>query len=708
MLEASAGTGKTYTVGALVARYVAEGVATLDQMLVITFGRAASQELRERVRDQLVAAERALADPSSVDPSDELLTHLVGADVPERRRRIGDALAGFDGATIATTHQFCQLVLRSLGVAGDTDSRAELVESLDDLVVEVTDDLYLQRFGALTDPPPFDRAVALRLARAAVDDPQATLSPLDAEPGTDAALRVDFASAVRREVERRKHLRGVLSYDDLLSRLASALEADDAPARQRMRQRWEVVLVDEFQDTDPVQWDVLDRAFTGQATLVLIGDPKQAIYAFRGGDVVTYLRAAGTASTRHTLATNWRSDAGLVSGLQTLTRGAELGDPEITVLDVEAHHRESRLVGSPTDAPLRVRLLRASDFPTGRDGTVRIDLLREHIAQRPRRRRGPAARLRRDVRRGADRRRPRRPAAVQRQAGRADPGRPAGARHPLGGRRWQQRDAEPRGRRVADPARGARAAAHQPGARGGADLVRRRDPAVPRRRRRRPRRPAWPSASAAGSTCSAPAAWRRSTRRRPRPGSPGRVLARPDGERLMTDLDHLGQLLHETARRQRLGLPALLEWFRAERREAFASTERTRRLDTDAAAVQILTIHGSKGLQYPVVYLPHFFDCYVPEPSELLYHDESGARRLDLAGSPDAVRRARTEDAGEELRLTYVALTRAQSQVVTWWGPSKNAAHSGLSRLLFGRSAGRGGGARAGAGARPTSRPWPR
>ena len=152
---------------------------------------------------------------------------------------------------------------------------------------------------------------------------------------------------MRREVERRKHLRGVLSYDDLLSRLADALEADDAPARQRMRQRWEVVLVDEFQDTDPVQWEVLDRAFSAHATLVLIGDPKQAIYAFRGGDVVTYLRAAGTATTRHTLATNWRSDAGLVGALQALTRGAELGDPEITVLDVEAHHRQSRLVGAP-------------------------------------------------------------------------------------------------------------------------------------------------------------------------------------------------------------------------------------------------------------------------------------------------------------------------------------------------------------------------
>ena len=59
-----------------------------------------------------------------------------------------------------------------------------------------------------------------------------------------------------------------------------------------MRQRWPIVLVDEFQDTDPVQWQVLDRAFSGHATLVLIGDPKQAIYAFRGGDIVTYLQAA--------------------------------------------------------------------------------------------------------------------------------------------------------------------------------------------------------------------------------------------------------------------------------------------------------------------------------------------------------------------------------------------------------------------------------
>ena len=74
-----------------------------------------------------------------------------------------------------------------------------------------------------------------------------------------------------------------------------------------MHQRWPIVMVDEFQDTDPVQWQVIDRAFSGRCTVILIGDPKQAIYAFRGGDIVTYLHAAESAGEQKTLATNWRT-----------------------------------------------------------------------------------------------------------------------------------------------------------------------------------------------------------------------------------------------------------------------------------------------------------------------------------------------------------------------------------------------------------------
>src|SRR6476620_10522286 len=88
VLEASAGTGKTFALASLVTRYIAEGVATLDQMLLITFSRAATQELRNRVRRQLVDAAAA-------------------EEQPDRRQLLRDALAAFDAATIATTHQFC-------------------------------------------------------------------------------------------------------------------------------------------------------------------------------------------------------------------------------------------------------------------------------------------------------------------------------------------------------------------------------------------------------------------------------------------------------------------------------------------------------------------------------------------------------------------------------------------------------------------------
>src|SRR6476469_4252679 len=354
LLEASAGSGKTWTISSLVTRYVAEGHCRLDELLVVTFGRAASEELRLRVREQLVAA---------------------------RHARVREALSAFDGATIATTHQFCQMVLTGLGIAGDTDASARLVEDLDELVAEVVDDMYVRGFASQPTVPEFDRAEAGAIAATATGDPQARLEPETATRDTAAGRRVSFARAVRAEFDRRKRRLGVLSYDDLLSQLAEALADEAAPARSRMRQRWRVVLVDEFQDTDPVQWQVLDRAFTGHATMVLIGDPKQAIYAFRGGDVTTYLHAAETATTQQTLAVNWRSDQPLLEAFQTVLSGAALGDERIVVHDVQAQHRSTRLSGTPHDAPFRLRVLRRDQF--GRTGTrpLTVGQVRPNIAR---------------------------------------------------------------------------------------------------------------------------------------------------------------------------------------------------------------------------------------------------------------------------------------------------------------------------------------
>ncbi len=697
LLEASAGTGKTWTIAALVTRYVAEDVLSLDRMLIVTFGRAASQELRERVRGQLVAAERALdlaAGGSPPPASDQLLELLLDASVPElaaRRDRLRRALVDFDAATIATTHQFCQLVLRSLGVAGDTDAGSRLVEDLDDLLVEVVDDLYLRGFARSDEPPDFDRRTALAVARAAVHDPQARLEPRAAPPGTPEHRRLAFAAAVRAELDLRKRRLGVLSYDDLLSRLAGALAEPDAPARSRMRDRWSLVLVDEFQDTDPVQWQVLDRAFSGVATMVLIGDPKQAIYAFRGGDVVTYLAAERTATTRATLGLNHRSDQPLLDSVQAVLRGAALGDERILVRDVAAAHRGGRLVGAPHPEPFRLRLVERSSFGVRGDRGVAIGALRDLVAQ------DLAGDVRALLASGAtfdDRRLVAGDVAVlcatRRQCEIVRAGlTAAGVQAVIAGSgsvfatpaadEWlalleamEQPHRSGRVRAAAltsflgasavdldgDPALTERAAET---VRGWADLLRRR------------------GVAAVFETAVASR------------GLPSRVLGRRDGERLMTDLRHVAESLHDVATREHLALAALLAWMRGQMADARLDVagERTRRLDSDAAAVQILTIHGSKGLQFPVVHLPFVSDLYPRTPEFPLFHDAEGQRCLDVGGSgsdPAHRRAALTEEAGEDLRLLYVALTRAQSQLVTWWLPSaRNTECSPLHRMLYGR-----------------------
>jgi exodeoxyribonuclease V beta subunit len=702
LLEASAGTGKTFAIGALVTRYVAEGVVPLDEMLVVTFGRAATQELRDRVRGALLRAERtfsaALAGRDT-GPVDAVLTALLDVDAAERaarHRRLADALAAFDHATIATIHQFCQLVLRSLGVAGDTEPGAELVESLAELTVEVVDDLYLRRYGNADQPPPFDRACALRVATAAVEDPRAALADADPDDAVGSA-RVSFAREVRTEMERRKRRLGILSYDDLLGRLADALDpsADGGGAvGARMRDRWQVVLVDEFQDTDPVQWQVLERAFGGGRSradaqaeaMVLVGDPKQAIYAFRGGDVVAYLDAARGAGTRATLGSNWRSDAPLVDSLGVLLENAALGHDEIVVHPVTAESAGSRLAGAPHPAPFRLRQV-PRDGLSQYKGLVKAVPAREHVA----------ADLAADV-------------AGLLASGATWDGRPL-----VAGDVAVLVSARAHGRLVQD----ALAARGVPAVMSGGDVF--ATPAADEwltllEALESPHRSGLVRAAAltcfvgrtaadldaGGEDATARDAdtlhgWALLVRHRgvaalveaaEERGLSGRLLDRSEGERLLTDVRHLGQLLHELSVTESLGLTALLAWFRDERRRAGA-TERPRRLDSDAAAVQIVTVHGSKGLQYPVVYLPFAYDNYARPVETALYHDDRGARTIDVSGSGAqwAARcaRHRAEEDGEELRKLYVALTRAQSQVVAWWAPTSSTPTSGLHRLVFGR-----------------------
>jgi exodeoxyribonuclease V beta subunit len=715
VLEASAGTGKTHAITAIAARLVAGGVP-LSELLLVTFTRMATGELRDRVRGYLVRAEatlvRALAGEAPPE-DDAVLAELAtgsSAELELRGARLAAALREFDAATITTIHGFCLDVLAQLGIGGDVDRDAAFVEDVSDLVDDAVSDLYVRRFVRWAEQLPFPLAEALRIGRAAVFSPHARVvpddSPVEAAGGPE--MRGRLAHAVRREVDERKRRLGIMTYDDLLTRvrdaLADPLVGEDAC--RRLRERYRHVLVDEFQDTDPIQWEIFRRAFaTGESTLVLIGDPKQAIYAFRGADVYAYLEAVRAADRTRTLATSWRSDEPLLRALDTLFEGVQLGHPEIVCRAVEAAppNRAGGLAGTPVAAPLRVRLLRADSgladlnddgrpLPSSVEPAIAADLAADAAELL-----SSGAEI---VRGDADGREPLCPrhvavlvrthaqAALVRTA-LVQAGVPAvehGAGSVFGSEpalAWlrllealERPSATARARvaaltpflgwsaeRIADADQESLEELHATLHRWGA-LLASRGVAVLLR------------------TISV------------EQELPRRVLSHAGGERDLTDLGHVGQLLHAQALQEGTGTASLAGWLRARMRDAGEDAEeaRVRRLDSDAEAVQVLTVHRSKGLEFPVVLVPFAWQAGWIDPKEPpRFHD--GGWQIDVGGRdgddfvPHRLAGIR-EQRAEDLRLLYVSLTRARHQAVLWWAGSAASGRSPLARILMGRQAG--------------------
>ena len=678
----------------------------------------ATGELRDRVRERLVSAEQGLARALAGAPPDRdevvrLLADGPAEEVELRRAALAHALADFDSATIATTHGFCQEVLGGLGVAGDVEPGVTFVEDIGDLVEEVVDDLYLRRFHWVAGRPDFDRAQALRIGRVAIDNPATPIEPRDASRTPSPGMRRGLAEAARKELDIRKRRLAVMTYDDLLTRLEKILTDPGGDVASPGCASASASCSSTSSRT-PTRCSGTSSgcAFGEGATLVLIGDPKQAIYAFRGADVYAYLEAARTAGASATLEVNWRSDQGLLEAYDALFGNARLGHEGIAYRSVRAAeaNRAPRLLGAPRSEPLRVRVVHRDD-PTidkTRYGYAGNDSSRRHIAtdlagdlvallssgaRIERRAEDGAALGQEPVRPGhvAVLVRTHRQAALVREALDAVeiPAVINGAGSVFGSdrratgcgcwRRSSARASAPRARAAAltpflgwDAARVASAAEEE------WEEVHRRLHEWARVLRVK-------GVAALLETITLVE------------GLPGRLLSEVDGERHLTDLRHVGQLLHAAAAAERLGATALTGWLRqriAAAEQETGDEERSRRLESDAEAVQVLTIHRSKGLEFPIVYFPYLWEpTWIGREKEpVFFHDPANgdARTIDVGlDGPDfpTARRSSTsiEARGEDLRLAYVALTRARHQAIVWWAGSANARDSALSRLLFAR-----------------------
>lgn len=336
IIEAGAGTGKTYSLEHLVLRLLIETKATIDRILIVTFTKSATAEIAERVRGMLERISTVLAGDGRFDDEVEASLYETWTQQNlEVGRRVEAALEGFDDACIFTIHSFCQKMLSEFVFTRGGSFEVDYAAGNRDLIDRVVDEFVRQQLGRLC-PETAARlagsvgALGEILGKLSSSGPTARteyFAPVDpTEDPEGARLQDIFKEFVRVAPERLRRLQreaGVGGFDSLLVDMHT-LCREDPQLVERVRERFDAVLIDEFQDTDPLQYDIFKRLFlaedddNGPKSVFFVGDPKQAIYAFRAAELSTYLFARKEMAARDpksvlALKTNYRSAPALVS-----------------------------------------------------------------------------------------------------------------------------------------------------------------------------------------------------------------------------------------------------------------------------------------------------------------------------------------------------------------------------------------------------------
>lgn len=846
MIEASAGTGKTWTIAALYLRLLLERALPVEKILVVTYTNAATAELRARIRARLLEAQQACKIGTAGE--DAVLADIFSrVSIARAQALLTLALESFDLASIHTIHGFCQRALAERAFESGLpfesaladDDRRVLHEAMEDfwrtaVAGKDADPLWLGWLLArLPGPqallqqlaPQFGKPYLLHVPAPAFDagigdafaatfarvrsvwqrDGEAAMELLRNDPNVNRVslkvAKVDSLSqaldrwlagpptlacpkdagklasggipmkkdkpapthgvfdalaellqvfdAVNAAFEARLgHLRqqalqqcednvraarqrlATRSFDDLLLDLHAALSGEGGDAlAAALRERYAAALIDEFQDTDPLQYGIFSTVFitsvpAGQdrsmpqasaGFCAFVGDPKQAIYSFRGADLQAYLEAKSRAGEPLVLDTNRRSTAPLITAVNTVF--SRNPDP----------FRDAALgfepVRAPATAPAPI-LLDGQPLPA-------MDIWfmpRAGKELEPRKSGDNRGKLGTIARKRAN---PVIAAAVAAsiaqllsasQAGRVTVD-DKGILRPLAGQDiavlvkshyqgqlvraelqalgvasvrygqdsiFETPDALEVERvllAIAHPAREglvrSALATQLMGVRG--DALAALDGAAWLQRLEDFHR--WHVQARDQGFIRMWRSWQLEA------GVAERLLALPDGERLMTNLQHLSDLLAALAHDDQLGIEALAKHLADARNDARSETNsgegRLLRLESDENLVRIVTIHTSKGLEYPVTYCPFLWDGKQREhEGPVRYHDPAQGHRAALDfGSPslaDHAALATEESRAEALRLAYVALTRARQHCVLVWGALADAEASPLAWLLHG------------------------
>ncbi len=808
LIEASAGTGKTYTLAELYLRLIIEQDLTVSQILVVTYTRAATEELRERLRQKLVDGRDALQCAAN---ERTLLENIVEPEaIRSAMFKLMSAIQSFDEAAIFTIHGFCQRVLGDfafesglrfeleligddvslLQAASDDFWRREVITADKDFVAYLltkneTPETLLRSIRNLVAKPYVINLPILQADLAAITQQiedlfstlkkvwqteyaeimevfnnktllngnkyrktsvekwlvflanmlqQATM-PLSLFEGFEKfsqglmqqglkkgqilppltfwlvceqvfeqyqllqagralqlqQLRLNLLEYIRESLPEQKLQQQVQSYDDLLINLDQALNGQGGDwLVEQLRQQYQAALIDEFQDTDPVQYASFSRIYadSGLPTF-LVGDPKQAIYSFRGVDIFTYLKAKSRADNQYTLETNWRSHPHLVSAVNDLfSRHAEpfiYKDIPFHAVGAARDDKPALVIENTKTTALQILWAAGTDKPMSKadlttlSATVSADQIAQLLNsadigdaylfdQKTKQTRqlagGDIAVLVSNHRQAS---------AVQQclqqrgvnsvQQGRDNVFRTNEA---LLLERVLLAISEPNNEQ-----RVTAALATQLWAFSADELYQIKHDETQWHRQldffydlhqiwlkhgfMRVFRQLLVSVSAQQS-----------------------LLSLADGERKLTNLNHIAELIQAEFRHQNDSVEAILYWLKTQIQSAESNDEMAQlRLESDEQLVKIITIHKSKGLEYPIVFCPFMWDANLRSADDAVisFHKDNQSKQACAAFSEPELSLAAAsvliEERAENLRLLYVALTRARERCVIIWGRAK-------------------------------------
>ncbi|MDY1037292.1 exodeoxyribonuclease V subunit beta [Lelliottia sp. CFBP8978] len=790
LIEASAGTGKTFTIAALYLRLLLGlgGQAafsrplSVEELLVVTFTEAATAELRGRIRSNIHDLRIACLRQTTDNPLYARLLEEI-TDKQQAAQWLLLAERQMDEAAVFTIHGFCQRMLSLNAFESGMLFEQQLIEDESELrhqacadfwrrhcyplprdIAEAVHSLWkgpeallraIERYlqgeaPVIKSPPPADETLVARhekiisliaalkqkwcdsvgdidaiIENSGIDRrkfnrgnqakwiekvsawaeeetrsyqlPDAlekfsqnflaertkaggvvpehplfmAVDELLAQPLTLNDLMITRAMAeIRETVAREKRRRGELGFDDMLSRLDAALCSENGEALAKaIRTRFPVAMIDEFQDTDPQQYRIFRRIWQKQpdTALLLIGDPKQAIYAFRGADIFTYMKARSEVAAHYTLDTNWRSASGMVASVNALFErmDAAFMFREIPFSPVKAADKNSglRFEFAGVDQP-------AMNFWLMEGEGCGVSDYQNFMAQQC------AAQIRDWLSAGA---------RGEALLWRGEASKPVTA---------SDISVLVRSRQEASLVRDALTLLAIPSV-----YLSNRDSVFETLEAQEmqwllqavltPERESTLRSALASSILGLNARdidalnnnehqWdvvvEEFARYRERWQKRGvmamlrelmaqrhvaeNLLATPGGERRLTDILHISELLQE-AGSQLESEHALIRWLSQQIADPNSNaSSQQMRLESDKHLVKIVTIHKSKGLEYPLVCLPFIADYRAQD--QAFYHDRlSFEPVLDLSKADASIELAEAERLAEDLRLLYVALTRS-------------------------------------------------